>query len=120
MKKNILIFAALFLFVKISYPQNIADKYSQAMNAYSNHRYVEAYNLFEEFFHEYKLMDELNSTAKYYAAEALLNIGKKESAAVELNYLINNFEWSNFRDKALYDVGLIYFDLSRYQKAEKH
>ncbi len=119
MKKIILIFAALFLIVKISYSQNIADKYSQAMNAYSNHRYVEAYNLFEEFFHEYKLMDELNSTAKYYAAEALINIGKKESAAVELNYLINNFEWSNFRDKALYDVGLIYFDLSRYSESRE-
>ena len=117
MKKIIYILSVLILTVKINFAQNIADKYSQAMDAFTSHRYVEAYNLFEEFFHEYKLIDELNSTAKYYAAEALLNMGKKESASVELKYLIDNFKWSNFRDKALYDLGLVYFDLNRFAES---
>ncbi len=119
MKKNIYILVALILLFKINFAQSTAEKYSQAMNAYTEHRYIEAYNLFEEFCNEYKLMDELNSTAKYYAAEALLNIGKKENAAVELKYLINNFNWSNFRDKALYDLGLVYFDLSRFAESRE-
>ncbi|MEO8399877.1 MAG: tetratricopeptide repeat protein, partial [Ignavibacteriaceae bacterium] len=114
MKKYILFFISFTLFVSTGFSQTAAEKYSQAMNAFNNKHYVEANKLFEEFFAEYKLMDELNATAKYYSAESMLNIGENEAAASNFEYLIDNFKWTNFRDKSLYKLGLIYFDLNRY------
>ncbi len=119
MKKNIYTFIFLLLFTKIISPQTLADKYSQAMEAFNSHRYVEANRLFDDFFDSYKLMDELNATAKYYSSEALLNIGKREGAAAGFKYLIDNFEWSNFRDKSYYSLGLIYFDLGKFAESRK-
>src|SRR5690606_32583387 len=58
--------------------------------------------------------DELYSTAKYYSADALLNLGHKDAAAVGFEFLVNNFHWSNFRDRSLYKLGLIYFEGKQY------
>lgn len=95
------------------YPQ-ISEKFDLAMNAFHNQQYAQANRLFDEFFNDYKIVDELYATAKYYSAESLLKLGRKDEAAIGFEYIVNTFYWSNYRDKALYNLGLIYFSTGKY------
>lgn len=84
------------------------------MNAFHNQQYAQANRLFDEFFNDYRIVDELYATAKYYSAESLLKLGRKDEAAIGFEYIVNTFYWSNYRDKALYNLGLIYFSTGKY------
>lgn len=99
------------------FPQQVSEKFSSAMVAYNSGQYAEASLLFEEFFKEYKIVDEVYASAKYYSAESLLKLGRKNEAAVTFAYLIDNFHWSNFREDALYNIGLVYFSLKNYENS---
>ena len=111
----------IILFVILSFitlkAQTTADNYTEAMSAYNSRQYAIANRMFQKFFAEHHLTDELYSTAKYYSANALLKIGEKNAAAAGFEYLVNYFKWSNFRDKALFKLGLIYFDLGQYSQS---
>ena len=87
------------------------------MESYYQERYTDAFKLFQDVSNDYKIDDELYAASKYYAANALIKLGEKDMAAAELEYLINHIVWSNFREEAFYNLGLIYFDLKRYAVA---
>jgi TolA-binding protein len=87
------------------------------MSAYHNQQYAQSNRLFEEFFNEYKMVDEVYATAKYYSAESLLKLGRKNEAAIGFEYLVKTYNWSNYRDKALYNLGLIYFNAEKYESS---
>lgn len=114
MKK--IIFLTLFSLQAI-FASEPVQKFSEAMDAYNSSLYAEAYRLFEDFFSEYELKDELYATAKYYSADALLNLDDKNAASAGFEYLVNNFQSSNFRDRALYKLGIIYFDTKQFSRA---
>ena len=97
------------------YSQTDSQKFDEAMNAYHNQQYAQSNRLFEEFFNEYKIVDEVYATAKYYSAESLLKLGRKDEAAIGFEYLVKTYNWSNYRDKALYNLGLIYFSTGKYE-----
>ncbi|MHB1686207.1 MAG: tetratricopeptide repeat protein [Ignavibacteriaceae bacterium] len=111
------IYSLIFLIVIFIVPikaQTTADKYTEAMNAYNSRQYALANRLFQKFFIEHRLTGELYSTAKYYSSDALMKLGEKDAAAAGFEYLVNYFKWSNFRDKALYKLGIIYFETGQY------
>lgn len=117
MKKILLSIVVIFIFnASPFWAQTTSQIYSSAMKAYQAHEYAQAKDYFREFFSSYKLTDGLYSTAKYYEADALMNLGENIAAAVEFEYLVNHFKYSNFRDKALYRLGLIYFESAEYEK----
>jgi len=95
--------------------QTAAQKYAAAMRAYQNHQYGAANNLFQQFFSEYELTDGLYATAKYYSADALLNLGEYNAAVSSFEFFVNHFTWSQFRDKALYKLGIIYYKQNEYE-----
>lgn len=97
------------------YPQTSSQKFDEAMTAFHNQQYAQSNRLFEEFFHKYKIVDEMYSTAKYYSAESLLKLGRKDEAAIGFEYLVKTYNWSNYRDKALYNLGIIYFNSGKYE-----
>ena len=110
-------FSLIFLFT-ISpniYSQTISQKFDAAMVAYHNEQYAQSNRLFEEFFSDYKIVDEVFATAKYYSAESLLKLGRKDEAAIGFEYLTRTFYWSNYRHKALYILGLIYYDAGKFE-----
>ncbi|MBK7629672.1 MAG: tetratricopeptide repeat protein [Ignavibacteriales bacterium] len=109
----------LITFFPQIYSQTISQKFDDAMVAYHNQQYAQSNRLFEEFFNEYKIVDEVFATAKYYSAESLLKLGRKDEAAIGLEYLTKTYNWSNYRDKALYNLGLIYYNSSKYELARK-
>jgi TolA-binding protein len=117
MLKNL---AATFLILSscnFVWSQPVSNKFEKAMTAFHNEQYAQSNRLFEEFFSDYKIIDEVYATAKYYAAESLLKLGRKNEAAITFEYLVTNFFWSNYRDESLYNLGLIYFSEGKYEKS---
>ena len=96
--------------------QSTSQIYSSAMDAYNSTDYAKAADLFDEFFKQHSITDELYSTAKYYSSDALLNLGEFSAASNGFEYLVNNFKWSVFRDKALYKLGQIFYADGSYAK----
>ena len=113
---NKLIFL-LFIIFTSSNSQSVSQKFAGAMEQYYQERYASAYNLFRDISDDYGIDDELYASAKYYAADALIKLGEKDQAAAELEYIVNQINWSNFREEALYHLGLIYFDNQKYSTA---
>src|SRR3970040_1141368 len=115
MKK--IIFILIILIQPSTFAQESKKNFSEAMDAYNSSLYSEAYKLFDKFLSEYEMKDELYSSAKYYSADALLNLGDYDAASAGFEYLVNNFHTSNYRDRALYKLGLLYFDSKQYSRA---
>ena len=118
MKK--LTFLLLLIVTSCAWPQTTADKYDRAMTAYDNKQYSTAVRLFDEFFTEYNLTDEQFAAAKYYYSDALLSLGEKSAAAAGFEFIVNNFDWSAFRYKSLYKLGIIYFGEEKYDESRKN
>ena len=108
-------FIILIVIIPEIHSQTTSQKFDDAMAAYHSEQYAQSNRLFEEFFNDYKIVDEVYATAKYYSAESLLKLGRKDEAAIGFEYLVRTFYWSNYRDKALYNLGLIYYNSGRYE-----
>jgi TolA-binding protein len=107
----------IFILPKEISPQSVSEKFDAAMNAFHNQQYAQSHRLFEEFFSEYKIVDEMHATAKYYSGESLLKLGRKDQAAISFEYIITTYFWSNFRDRALYNLGMIYYSQGNFEKS---
>ena len=110
----------LILLVTSNFAQTSALLFDEAMMAYNVGQYAQSNRLFEKIFNEYKITDELYSTAKYFASESLLKLGRKEEAAIGFEYLVKSFHWSNYRDKALYNLGIIYYSSQKFELSRKN
>jgi TolA-binding protein len=117
MKKIKFIIPLILVALQISFAGTASEKFKQAMDAYHSGEYAEAYYVFSDFLKGYSLIDEKYAAAKYYSADALLNLGETEGAAAGFEFLTNNYRWTNFRHEALYKLGLIYFDQGKYAKS---
>ncbi|GAB1441735.1 hypothetical protein MASR2M39_05700 [Ignavibacteriales bacterium] len=80
-------------------------------------RYYESYILFEKFLKIKIPEDELYASAKFYASEALFNLGEYGGAMAGYEYLVNKFEYTSFRAVALYKLSLIYIYNGQIEKA---
>ncbi len=118
MKK--LSFLLILFITACSWSQTTADKYDQAMAAFNNRQFSTAVRLFDDFFTEYNLTDEQFAAAKYYYSDALLSLGEKNAAAAGFEFIVNNFDWSAFRYKSLYKLGIIYFEEGMYDESRKN
>jgi len=118
MKKiKTVVLAILYFAASQAFAQPVSGVYTEAVKAFNDSDYSKCYALFEEFFTGYNQYDELYSSAKYYSAESLLNLGKKDAAANGFEFLVRNFPNTNFREMSLYKLGLIYFDLKKFDLA---
>ena len=117
MKRLLISLSLLILFNQNIFSQKPTEEFSKAMNDYNSGLYAETYRLFESFFSKYEIKDEMYATAKFYSADALLNLGDKDGAAAGFEFFVNNFQTSNYRDRALYKLGIIYFDTGQFSRA---
>src|SRR5664279_390582 len=111
MKKALTLILCFFTYIS---GQSISEKFNSAMNSYNSSQYVEANRLFDQFMVEHTEYDELYATANFYSAMSLLKIGNIDASSVRFEYIVKNFVRSAFRDKSLYELGLIYFDRQNY------
>ncbi|NWF49531.1 MAG: tetratricopeptide repeat protein [Ignavibacteriaceae bacterium] len=117
--KKYFIIILLYFFITSLYAQNAADVFNEAMHYYNNFRYSDAVKTFEKLETNFKLSDELYSSTRYYISESLLNLGKVRHASEGFEFLVNNYQWSPFRSKSLYKLGLIYFDEKKFEQSRK-
>jgi TolA-binding protein len=96
--------------------QTTQDYYS-AVKFFQDGRYYESYILFEKFLKIKIPEDELYASAKFYASEALFNLGEYGGAMAGYEYLVNKFEYTSFRAVALYKLSLIYIYNGQIAKA---
>lgn len=118
MKKLLTLFFFISILNIIISPQDLLD-YHKGLDKYNTAEFSEAIHYLNKFYLQYSHVDEIYSTAKFYEADALYKIGELDAAASIFNYLVNNFSNSNFRADALYNLGLINFQLTRYDQSRK-
>lgn len=116
--RTIILLIILYSFTEV-FSQTTSDKYNTAMEAYNSKQYSIAVQLFDAFFTDYNLTDELFATAKYYYSNALLNLGEKSAAASGFMFIINNFKWTAFKYKSLYKLGIIHFEEKEFDKSRQ-
>lgn len=116
MKKILL---SLFILHSLAFSQSYSDKYTKAIEAFNEGQYAESAILFSDFFKGYNLVDEKYAAAKYYQAKSLLNLNRINEAAVNFVFLSDNFHWTNFRNHALFELGLIYYQIGNYQDCRR-
>ncbi|PJA98131.1 MAG: hypothetical protein CO128_08830 [Ignavibacteriales bacterium CG_4_9_14_3_um_filter_30_11] len=114
-KLSTLFFFISILSINIS-PQDLSNYY-KGLDKYNSGEFSEAISQFNKFYLQYSYMDENYSTAKYYEADALWKVGQLESTISNLNYFVNNFSNSNFNVDAVYNLGIINYQLGRYDQS---
>ena len=114
MRKPLISIIYCLIFTSVISAQTASEKFNAGMKAYNSSQFVEANRLFDSFLKEQTSYDEVYATATFYSSMSLLKMGNSDAAAVGLDYMVRNFIWSNFRDHALYELGIIYFDHKNY------
>jgi tetratricopeptide (TPR) repeat protein len=89
--------------------QKFPDNFSNALNAYNNHDFGTAYQLFKTAAEQNELNDLQIVSAKFYSANCLLNLDQLDGAASEFESFIDQNKFSNYRESALYTLGTIYY-----------
>jgi len=119
----LLLFLSAFLSnsfcVTASLPEGENRLYAGAYQAYLAKDYAKASELFAQFRIDYHLNDELLASSYFYQGESYSNSGQYDEAILSYTYLINNFSFSNFRNKAIYKTGLLYYEKYSYGKARE-
>ena len=120
--KNFLLALSIIviLYTPSVYNQSISEDYNEAMDFYNQQLYAEAQKVFEQIFKNYGIEDELYASARFYSANSLLKMGKKDEATSGFEFIVNSVVWSKFREESLFTLGLIYFDLQRYALCRKN
>jgi len=119
-KYLILISLTGLLITPLAIGQNVAEEFNKGMDAYNKQLFADAYKIFEGVVKDYGVEDELYASARFYSANSLLKMGKKDESATEFEFIANNVVWSKFREESLFTLGLIYFDIERYALCRKN
>ena len=94
--------------------QNIPRQYKEAMDAYNRNDFISAVKLFDGFGKFYTIDDEFSATAHYYLGLSLLKLEKVDASISAFEFFVNKYNWSSFRDDALYTLGTLYFEQANY------
>jgi TolA-binding protein len=116
-KFQYLIFFILLINIHLSGQTDFSQKMSDAMNYYHNSHYADARRLFNELLKHYTTEEEEFAVARFYEADAALKMGEIDAAVTGFEFIVNNINWSKFREESLYKLGLIYFDKESYSKS---
>ena len=121
MKKILLtLIISIVVFSGLSSAQSdISEKLSLAMEYYHNAHYADAGRLFDELVKKYSLDEEQYAVVRFYEADVALKMGETSSSVSGFEYIVNNINWSKFREEALFNLGLIYFEEGEYTKSRE-
>ena len=100
--------------------QSVAEEFNKGMDAYNKQLFADANKIFESIVQDYGVDDEIYASARFYSANSLLKMGKKDEAATGFEFIVNSVVWSKFREESLFTLGLIYFDIERYALCRKN
>jgi TolA-binding protein len=116
MKKYIILIFLIFLTI---HAQSNTDNYDTALEAYKNHDFGTAYQLFKSISSENSLEKEKLVSIKFYIADCLVNLNQLDGAASELEEFLDNYKFSNYREAALYKLGTVYYKNAEYRRSRE-
>ncbi|MFA6597187.1 MAG: tetratricopeptide repeat protein [Ignavibacteriaceae bacterium] len=102
-----------------SFAQELNDLYAKAYRAYLEKDYAKASELFSRFRIDYHLHDELLASSIFYQGESFSNSGQYDEAIISYSTLINNYEFTSFREKAMFKTGLLYYEKHEYDISQE-
>jgi len=95
------------------------DNYGMALEAYSNHEFGTAYQIFKSLSGDNSLEKEKLVSIKFYISDCLINLNQLDGAAIELEEFLDNYKFSNFREAALYNLGIVYYKKAEYRRSRE-
>lgn len=108
-------FSLIFLFIAVNiFSQPLSRQMSKAMKEFDNGNYSVSYNLFQKISGSEKLNVEQKATADYYIARSLFKMKELDGAIARYEGHIEEYEISELRDNALFDLGRCYFKKGEY------
>jgi TolA-binding protein len=110
-------FFILVLFSTTLFGQLHDDNYSSALRLYQGKNYPAAYDLFKQISSNSLSDNQKKSASEYYAAECLIQLNQLDGAAAEFESFITNYPFSSFREHALYQLGIIYYNNNEFRKS---
>ena len=113
-----ILFSLSFIALQFSFlfSQSLEETYASAMDDFARGAYSSSYQKFKSFISAESVATEKQAAAQYYAAECMNLLGDVESAIFEYEREATLYRFSNFREEALYKVGLLYFQKKSYAK----
>ena len=121
LNKYLIIISFIGLLINpLTFSQTVAEEFNRGMDAYNKLLFADAYKIFEAVIQDYGIEDEIYVSARFYSANSILKMGKKDEAAAGFEFIVNNVVWSKFREESLFTLGLIYFDIKRYALCRKN
>ncbi len=113
--KPILI-SLLFLFsISSLFCQDKINLFEKGITNLKAKNFSDAYENFKIIINSEYFSSSEKEVSYYYASESLIALGQIDGAAAVLKEFIENFNSSNYRDKALYRLGTIYFTVGEYR-----
>jgi TolA-binding protein len=114
--KTLFILAVLLFQSSFVFSQSLEETYASAMDDFSRGSYGASYQKFKSYIAAQSVATEKQAAAQFYAAECMNLLGDVESAIFEYEREITLYRFSNYREEALYKVGLLYFQIKSYSK----
>lgn len=118
MLRKILFFLTLLIFNNITAVDEF-DAYSNALKFFNNKEYATAYSMFKSISEDLSFEEQKRINSYYYTAECLVLLEQFDGAATVYEFLITEYPFSNFREDALYKLGIIYFNRAEYRRARE-
>jgi len=119
MKRIKLAFSLIFVFSIYSFAQNAQDDLASGMSLFNKKEYSLAYDKFKSLLTKGELNENNLAAVSFYTAECMLNLNEIEGAVSEYERFVNKYNYSNFRDLALYRLGSIYYSKKEFVKSRE-
>lgn len=113
--KHILVTLILLFSCMTAIAQSSMSKFVEAKDLFENKDYAHAAELFQSVAGSDDVDNVITSTSSYYAALCMLNMNQIQGAISEFEYFIDEYEFSSFRDDALFKLGSLYFELGQHR-----
>lgn len=117
------IFIQTFLFLILSlsiFANDTDDSFKEAKILYEQGFYADALIIFETIYQSDNFDTHLKGSSLFYLSECLMLSHNYEGAIARFEELVNNYTYTNFRDKSLYYLGILYFKKGNYFQSRNY
>ena len=118
MRYKILFFLSLIAVQSsLLFSQSMEEVYASAMDDYARGAYSASYQKFKSYIAAQPVANEQQAAAQFYAADCMNQLQDYESAIFEYERVVTLYRLSNFREEALYKLGLLYYRIKSYARS---
>ena len=118
MRYKLLFFLSLIAIQSsLLFSQSMEEMYASAMDDYARGAYSASYQKFKSYIAAQSVANEQQAAAQFYAADCMNQLQDYESAVFDYERVVTLYRLSNFREEALYKLGLLYYRIRSFDKS---